>query len=73
MCDQCWGQGCPNCWPPLKECERCNGKGWIYFITDPDTGEEYECSEAEFDNAVEDYRREEICPECGGQGEWEEE
>ena len=71
MCEQCLGQGCPNCWPPLKECERCNGKGWIYFIIDPDTEEEYECSEAEFDNAVEEYRREEICPECGGQGEYE--
>lgn len=69
MCEMCLGQGCPNCWPPLQECERCNGMGKIYFILDADTYERHECTEEDYLNTPDEYRDYEDCPECDGRGE----
>lgn len=70
MCEMCLGQGCPNCWPPLQECERCEGTGNIYYLIEPDTGEWIECSEDEYNKAADEYREYTPCPKCDGEGEY---
>lgn len=68
MCEVCLGRGCPYCWPPQKECERCLGGGRIYYIVDPDTDEQFECSKEEWERTPFEYRWDERCPDCDGEG-----
>ena len=70
MCEQCLGQGCPNCWPDYVECERCEGTGRIHYLIEPDTGEWIECSEDEYNKAADEYREHTPCPKCDGKGEY---
>lgn len=72
MCDQCRGQGCPNCWPKEEECPHCDGSGKEYYIIDPDTNEAYDCTYEEYKKASDEYRGYDSCPHCDGTGVIEE-
>jgi hypothetical protein len=47
-CPYCGDTGCPYCQP--------TGLIFKYYIIDPDTKEEYECTEEEYDLAPDEYR-----------------
>lgn len=66
MCEQCI-TGCPNCWDRVT-CERCDGRGDIFFVVDPESGERYECTYEEWLKTVKEFRDEEECPDCDGSG-----